>query len=82
MPPDTSTSQANLSQLRELLQQRVKIIADHEWRDRDSAAHLDALKTVSEAIDTFHRDNHGVLDARLRHYLANASYQKALDWVS
>lgn len=64
--------------LANLLRRRETVIADHTWRDRDPAAHLDALKQVSEEISAWadaHRDQ---IDPRLRHYLANASFAKAL----
>jgi hypothetical protein len=65
--------------LLELLRRRLSIIGDHAWRDRDPAAHLEALGTVSEEITAWTSANRVTLDARLRHYLDNASFQKALD---
>jgi hypothetical protein len=62
----------------QLLRRRESIIADHAWRDRDAASHLDALKSVSEEISSWAADHREVTDARLRHYLANASFAKAL----
>lgn len=67
-----------ISELTALLRRRVAIIADHEWRDRDSAEHLDALKSVSEEITAWTLAHRIEVDAQMRHYLANASYQKAL----
>ncbi len=61
-----------------LLRRRVAIIADHAWRDRDSAGHLQALQEVSEAITVWTLAHRTTVDARMRHYLANSSYQKAL----
>ncbi len=66
------------SELIDLLRQRVAIIADHAWRDRDSAGHLEALKDVSEKISGWTKDHRAAVDPQLRHYLANASFQKAL----
>jgi hypothetical protein len=66
------------TELTELLRRRVAIIADHAWRDRDAAAHLAALQEVSEQITAWTLAHRTEVDARLRHYLANASYQKAL----
>ncbi len=66
------------SELIDLLRQRIAIIADHEWRDRDSGGHLEALKEVSEKISTWTAAHRSEVDPQLRHYLANASYQKAL----
>ena len=63
------------------LKSREAIISDHEWRDRDSAAHLNALKEVSERIGDLGRqwseDPSHPLPARLRHFLEGCSYQKA-----
>ena len=64
--------------LAELLRKRLRIIVDHAWRDRDPAAHLEALKEVSLAITDWTQTHRTGLDARLRHYLANSSYDKAL----
>lgn len=68
--------------LRELLQCRLDIIADHSLRDRDPAAHLEALKNVSEEIAAYHGAHAASFDAKLRHYLSNSSYQKALEYLS
>jgi hypothetical protein len=68
-----------ISKLIDLLRHRVSVIADHGWRDRDPAGHLDALKTVSEEISAWTAAHRTEVDAQLRHYLGNASYQKALD---
>ena len=48
------------------------------FRDRDAAGHLDALKSVSEEMSSWASANRDSTDARLRHYLANASFAKAL----
>jgi hypothetical protein len=66
------------SQLIELLQRRETIIADHSWRDREAAGHLQALKDVSGEISTWTEAHGAACDARLRHYLTNASFAKAL----
>lgn len=67
-----------ISELTDLLRHRVAVIADHAWRDRDPEAHLEALKDVSEKIAAWTRSHRTEVDAQMRHYLANASYQKAL----
>jgi hypothetical protein len=67
-----------MSDLTALLHRRIAIIADHPWRDRDADDHLKALREVSEEISAWAHAHRTELDARLRHYLANASYQKAL----
>jgi hypothetical protein len=61
-----------------LLRRRVSIISDHAWRDRDALTHLEALKVVSEEISNWIVSYQEKVDPKLRHYLANASYQKAL----
>ena len=66
------------AELIQLLRRRESVIADHAWRDRDAAGHLDALKSVSEEISSWAAANGAAADARLRHYLANASFAKAL----
>jgi hypothetical protein len=66
------------SELADLLRRRVAIIADHAWRDRDAAGHLLALQEVSEEISAWTRTHRTEVDAQLRHYLGNSSYQKAL----
>ncbi|MGL4398632.1 MAG: hypothetical protein ACRCXD_02080 [Luteolibacter sp.] len=65
--------------LLDLLRRRLSIIGDHAWRDRDPAAHLEALKTVSEEIAAWTTAHRTSLDPRLRHYLGNSSFQKALE---
>jgi hypothetical protein len=61
-----------------LLRRRKETIADHALRDRDPAAHLEALKAVSGEITAWHDTHRGSLPARLEHFLANCSYDKAL----
>ena len=62
----------------DLLRHRETIIADHAWRDHDPAGHFDALKEVSESISSWACRNHDAVDPKLRHFLANASFAKAL----
>ena len=64
-----------------LLRRRLEIISDHAWRDRDAASHLDALRSVSEEISSLHREHQRSLPARLNHFLQQASFQKALDYI-
>lgn len=66
------------SDLITLLRRREAIIADHQWRDKDSSSHLEALKEVSEAISQWPDQHQGHIDAKLKHFLTNASYAKAL----
>ncbi len=68
----------NFPDLVKLLEDRVEVIADHEFRDRDPEAHLEALKKVSEAIVSWHEAHRSEIDGNLDHFLTGASYQKAL----
>lgn len=71
----------DFSTLKALLQQRVAVIGDHAMRDADPASHLKALQEVSEAIEAEHQRLRGTLPGRLRHFLEQASYHKALAWI-
>lgn len=62
----------------DLLKRRESVIANHPWRDRDPAGHLDALREVSEAITAWHQANQKNIDPQLRHYLQKSSFAKAL----
>ena len=64
-----------------LLQKRVDVIADHSWRNRDPAGHLAELQRVSEAINEEHLRLSGELPPKLKHYLQQCSYQKALHFI-
>ena len=68
----------NFPDLVKRLEDRVEVIADHEFRDRDPEAHLEALKKVSEAIVSWHEAHRSEIDGNLDHFLTGASYQKAL----
>ncbi len=70
------------AELQTLLQQRLSIISDHAFRDSDPIAHLEALKSTSEKIDSYVEIHRAEFDSKLRHYLSNCSYQKALDHLS
>ncbi len=69
------------SQLRTLLQRRLDLIADHAFRDRDAAAHLEALKQVSEELGAEHLKLRSQLPPRLNHFLTQASFSKALEYL-
>ncbi|MFT6378728.1 MAG: hypothetical protein ACJA16_002901 [Akkermansiaceae bacterium] len=68
----------NFPDLAKLLEARISVIADHEFRDRDPGAHLEALKSVSEAIGSWHKAHRSEIDGNLDYFLTGASYQKAL----
>jgi len=67
-----------LVELEASLQERRRVIADHDWRDRDPAAHLDALRGVSEKIASISAGLGPAAAPKLRHFLDNCSYDKAL----
>lgn len=71
-----------LEKLAEALSERLKIIADHEFRDRDSASHLKELQSASELIEKIAAEiSSENLDPKLKHYLERRSYDKALAWI-
>jgi hypothetical protein len=71
----------SLNPLRTLLQRRLDLIADHAFRDRDPAAHLEALKQVSEELGAEHLRLRAELPPRLNHFLTQASFSKALEYL-
>jgi hypothetical protein len=73
---------ADYSHLRDLLQHRLDLIADHAFRDRDAAAHLAALQKVSEDLVAEHQKLRDGLPPRLNHFLTQASYSKALEYLT
>ena len=68
----------NFPDLAKLLEDRISVIADHGFPDRDPEAHLEALKSVSEAIVSWHEAHRSEIDGNLDGFLTGASYQKAL----
>lgn len=70
------------AELETLLKRRLEVIADHAWRDRDPESHLDALREASESLSAWTLQHRSELDPQLRHFLANASYQKALSHLA
>jgi hypothetical protein len=67
--------------LRVAVQTRLDIVADHAFRDRDSAAHLEALKSAAANLDALLASLPSDTDPTLRHYLERHSYTKALAWL-
>jgi hypothetical protein len=74
----TTESQQELAAL---LKRRLEIIADQSFKERDADAHLAALREVSEEIDAKYQTVKKDLPPRLRHFMEQASYSKALDFI-
>ena len=75
-------SSPDLLPLAGALRERLAVIADHAYRDRDQAGHLQRLIAVSERIDVLVLAlPSGDLDPQFRHYLERRSYDKALAWI-
>lgn len=74
---------STLQQLSASLRERLNVIADHELRDRDPSAHLKKLQEASEAIEYWEKVllSEQNTDPKLRHYLTQRSYDKALAWL-
>jgi hypothetical protein len=77
MPPSSPIEQSLASALRE----RVTVIADREWYQRDPAGHLDRLRAISEEIATLQKQLPPPIDPRLAHFLERCSYDKALAFL-
>ena len=63
------------------LRDRLGVIADHPFRDRDPQAHLARLREVSERLDVLVAKVPHDADPRFLHYLQRRSYDKALAWL-
>jgi hypothetical protein len=70
-----------LVELREALQERLSVIADHELRARDPDVHLERLKAAASRLDAVIARVRPDCDAQLRHFLDRQSYVKALAWL-
>ena len=69
------------TELREALQERLGVIADHELRARDPRAHLERLKAAASRLDTAIARVRPNCDPQLHHFLERQSYVKALAWL-
>ena len=65
-----------------LLKRRLEIIADQSFKERDADAHLAALREVSEEIEAKYASLKAELPPRLRHFMEQASYGKALEFIT
>ena len=69
------------AELADALRERLAVIADRAFYERDPAAHLERLKTVSEKITRLGAALPRPLPGDFAHYLQRASYEKALAWI-
>lgn len=67
--------------LEEALRKRLSVVADHALRDRDPAAHLEALKSAHRELEARRALLPEDTDARLLHFLERQSYEKALAFL-
>jgi hypothetical protein len=72
---------AEFLELRNALQERLGVIADHELRARDPGAHLERLKRAASRLDAAIGKLPQQCDRELCHYLERQSYLKALAWL-
>lgn len=68
-------------ELTEALRERIAVIGDRDWYQRDPAGHLERLKTVSERIHTIGTELPAPVDPQLAHFLQRCSYDKALAFL-
>ena len=68
-------------QLATALKQRLAIVADREFYQRDSAAHLHQLQAISEEISGLAGQLPDGTEPQLAHYLQRCSYDKALAFL-
>lgn len=76
-----SPPEKNLKYLGDLLQERLDVIADTRLAKHDPAAHLDKLKDASEAIFELQQQLEDEIPIRLKHFLEQSSYNKALAFI-
>ncbi|MFZ4778799.1 MAG: hypothetical protein ACOYM3_25820 [Terrimicrobiaceae bacterium] len=71
----------SLPDLKLAIQKRLEVVADHELRDRDQAAHLEALKAAHRALESQRAGLPSNTDPQLLHFLDRQSYEKALAFL-
>ena len=76
-----TNSAAPFQALSDALKERLALIADRAFYQRDPAAHLAALQTVSERITSLAAQLPPGLDPQFAHYLQRCSYDKALAFL-
>lgn len=68
------------SQLKNLLQKRLEIIADTTLREENPTKQLQRLQTISESITQWEEQAKGI-PQQLNHFLKQSSLSKALEFV-
>ena len=63
------------------LRERLAIIADRDFFQRDPAGHLANLQAASERIETLRAQLAPPVQPQLAHYLQRCSYDKALAFL-
>lgn len=70
------------TEVKAALENRLAVIADHQARAENPDAHLAALRSASEQIQMLETKLSKDTDAKLRHFLTHASFDKALRWLN
>ena len=74
-------SAEHFRELADALRERLAVIADRELREKNPAAQLERLKTVSEKITALQAQLPRNTDPQIAHFLKNCSYHKALAFL-
>jgi hypothetical protein len=82
MLPSSNSAPASLeAALLAKLEERLRVVADREFYQRDAVGHLAELQRVSEELAELVRHLPPQLDPMLRHYLERQSYVKAIEFL-
>ena len=71
----------SLTALESALRKRLDVVTDHALRDRDPAAHLEALKAAHRELESQVATLPPDTDPRLLHFLERQSYEKAVSFL-
>ena len=63
------------------LRKRLDVVSDHALRDRDPAAHLEAIKAAHRELESQIAALPPDTDPRLLHFLERQSYEKAVAFL-
>lgn len=81
MKMDLTDAAPLFEELAATLKKRLKLVADHELRERDPQTQLQELRTAAVHLGRLVERLPADCDPALRHYLERQSYVKALDWL-